>query len=467
MKKIAPFLLVAVFAFIPAGTDAQSAAELQQRIETLLSQIQQLQQQISAASGGAVPVPGGGSATPTPSNSACPFVGRTLKVGSSGDDVRRLQQFLARDRAIYPEGTVSGYFGALTEAAVKRWQIKYNIVSSGSASTTGFGVYGPRTAAAMSLQCSQGGGGTPAVGGSLQVAPVSGNAPLEVNVQATVNTTKSCAGTIYTLDFGDGTAKQSIPVPAGNCSAMQQNHLHTYIYGGTYQIKLSAGGHEVNSAVTVSGPAAPQKPIYPFTPGLPAETFTATPQTGSAPLVVTFSGVVTSNDAGFCPGGCSAALDFGDGKSASITLPATIGGWLNYSVTHTYLTPGGYRATLYQGAPSATQPIVGATTIVVSGTVNPNPGFTYGPLEIVPNAGDNPLAITAKFDLPTSCTGFRLSWGDATTDQMQTDGGSACAQTSVSKTYNHTFATPGSYVITLKRGPTLSQEDSASISISE
>ncbi|HEY4522589.1 MAG TPA: peptidoglycan-binding domain-containing protein [Candidatus Paceibacterota bacterium] len=465
MKKLAPLLFVAFLALIPVATKAQSTAELQVQVQTLLAQIQQLQQQIAAATGGAV-VP----ASPV-SSAGCPFVGRSLKVGSSGSDVTRLQQFLARDPAIYPEAVVSGYYGALTEAAVKRWQVKYNIVSSGTAATTGFGVVGPRTAAAIALQCSGGGGGTPPpVGGFIQVTPVAGNVPLEVNVQATVNTTKSCAGATYTLDFGDSSPPQPIPVPPGNCVQMQQAYKHTYIYGGTYQIKLSAGGHQTSATVVVTGPAAPQKPVYPFTPGLPAETFAATPQTGASPLNVTFSGIVTSNNAGFCPGGCSAALDFGDGKSATISLPATIGGWLNYSVTHTYTTTGGYRATLYQGAPSTTQPIIGAATIVVTGTPGGGGGgggYTYGPLSVTPNVGGNSLAISAQFDLPTSCTGFRLSWGDATTDQMQTDGGSSCAQTVASRTLQHTFAVPGSYVITLKRGPTLSQNDSASISISE
>jgi peptidoglycan hydrolase-like protein with peptidoglycan-binding domain len=67
--------------------------------------------------------------------------------------VAALQQFLAEDPSLYPEGTVSGYFGALTEAAVQRFQARYGIVSSGSAATTGYGAIGPKTRAKMnSLQ---------------------------------------------------------------------------------------------------------------------------------------------------------------------------------------------------------------------------------------------------------------------------------------------------------------------------
>jgi peptidoglycan hydrolase-like protein with peptidoglycan-binding domain len=46
----------------------------------------------------------------------------TLTIGSSGAQVSALQQFLAADPAIYPEGLVTGYFGPLTQAAVMRYQ---------------------------------------------------------------------------------------------------------------------------------------------------------------------------------------------------------------------------------------------------------------------------------------------------------------------------------------------------------
>ena len=158
---------------------------------------------------------------------------KALKRGSTGEDVRRLQQFLATDPNIYPEAQITGYYGALTEAAVKRWQVKFNIVSSGTPETTGYGVVGPRTAAAIALQCtgtSPSGGtpGTPSVGGFIQVTPIAGNAPLSVAVQATVNTVNSCNGAVYTLDYGDGTVPSQIAVPAGNCQQMTQTLGHSY-----------------------------------------------------------------------------------------------------------------------------------------------------------------------------------------------------------------------------------------------
>lgn len=42
-------------------------------------------------------------------------------------------------------GAETGYFGQLTVEAIKKFQIKYGIVSSGTPETTGFGVIGPKT----------------------------------------------------------------------------------------------------------------------------------------------------------------------------------------------------------------------------------------------------------------------------------------------------------------------------------
>lgn len=74
---------------------------------------------------------------------------RTLRQGARGEDVRVLQEFLKQFTDIYPEGLVTSYFGPLTEAAVKRFQIKNGIVSSGTPETTGYGQVGPLTRTAL------------------------------------------------------------------------------------------------------------------------------------------------------------------------------------------------------------------------------------------------------------------------------------------------------------------------------
>ena len=83
---------------------------------------------------------------------------RTLRVGSSGDDVEKLQTFLSQFLDIYPEKLVTSFFGPLTQRAIERFQVKYAIISSGSPETTGFGILGPKTRAKISELLTEGAG---------------------------------------------------------------------------------------------------------------------------------------------------------------------------------------------------------------------------------------------------------------------------------------------------------------------
>lgn len=95
------------------------------------------------------------SPSPTPSSSSTPLISppvlpktvftEFLKRGSRGTQVSALQEFLRRDALLYPEGTVSSFFGPATERAVQRFQVKYNLVAKGTPATTGYGAVGPKT----------------------------------------------------------------------------------------------------------------------------------------------------------------------------------------------------------------------------------------------------------------------------------------------------------------------------------
>jgi peptidoglycan hydrolase-like protein with peptidoglycan-binding domain len=76
-----------------------------------------------------------------------PVFNTTLRYGMTSDDVKRLQELLATNPEIYPEGIVSGWFGQLTKKAVQKFQCKYNIVCKGNEKTTGYGLVGPKTRA--------------------------------------------------------------------------------------------------------------------------------------------------------------------------------------------------------------------------------------------------------------------------------------------------------------------------------
>ena len=91
-----------------------------------------------------VPLPSFSSVSSPPAQKK-PLFTQLFKRGSSGAQVSALQQYLKRDRVLYPEGVVNGYFGPATERAVQRFQKKYSIVTSGTPSTTGYGTIGAKT----------------------------------------------------------------------------------------------------------------------------------------------------------------------------------------------------------------------------------------------------------------------------------------------------------------------------------
>ena len=69
---------------------------------------------------------------------------KQLIKGMKNDEVRNLQEFLAQDKEIYPEGLITDYYGSLTQKAVQRFQKKYSIAKEGD---VGFGAVGPKTRA--------------------------------------------------------------------------------------------------------------------------------------------------------------------------------------------------------------------------------------------------------------------------------------------------------------------------------
>jgi len=82
-----------------------------------------------------------------------------LDFGAMGQAVTDLQTFLKMDSTVYPEGLVTGFFGILTQEAVQRFQCKYDVVCSGTPSTTGYGRVGPVTLAQINALISGGTGG--------------------------------------------------------------------------------------------------------------------------------------------------------------------------------------------------------------------------------------------------------------------------------------------------------------------
>ncbi len=100
---------------------------------------------------GQKPVPPGIEKNGFPGASACGFLVRNLKRGMSGSDVTQFQEYLRTTGDL--KENASGVFDSRTEDALKKIQARYNIVSSGDATSTGFGAVGPRTRNILMAHC--------------------------------------------------------------------------------------------------------------------------------------------------------------------------------------------------------------------------------------------------------------------------------------------------------------------------
>ncbi|MEK7146869.1 MAG: peptidoglycan-binding domain-containing protein, partial [Patescibacteria group bacterium] len=136
-------------AIIPVA-NAQTVAELQVQIAALLAQINALQGQLSGLQGGGA-------------SSSYNYT-RDLTVGSKGDDVTALQNFLAsQSGAQWPAGqAATGYFGSITQAALANYQ-----ASAGISPAAGY--FGPKTRANVASI----GGEAPVLGGQPSTPVVS------------------------------------------------------------------------------------------------------------------------------------------------------------------------------------------------------------------------------------------------------------------------------------------------------
>lgn len=117
-------------------------AALLEKVEELKGKLKEMQQ--------------GGMSTSTPqqgkSKRICPLIARSLLSGAHGDDVKELQEFLA-DEGYFDRKHISAYFGPLTKSALEKWQAAEGVITSGSASSTGWGVVGPRTKEFILKRC--------------------------------------------------------------------------------------------------------------------------------------------------------------------------------------------------------------------------------------------------------------------------------------------------------------------------
>jgi PKD repeat protein len=158
-----------------------------------------------------------------------------------------------------------------------------------------------------------------------------GNAPLTVTFDASGSQDSDGQITSYDWDFGDGT------------SAFGEQVTHTFSQDGTYIVILTVSNDEGEMATarqTITVGTSSNEP--------PQAAFSATPETGTAPLAVVFDAASSSDVDGIIQ---AYTWDFGDGDISSGQV-----------VNHTFTSSGTFTVTLLvvdnRGAADVTSTII-------------------------------------------------------------------------------------------------------------
>ncbi|OGD30762.1 hypothetical protein A2833_00815 [Candidatus Azambacteria bacterium RIFCSPHIGHO2_01_FULL_44_55] len=164
MKHPIIFLLLLFFVLIIGmvfvnPTFAQIAQkDVQALIQQLLEQVKSLQEQVSKLQAEVSSTKIELEAVKTELRFT-----KALRLGATGDEVKQLQEFLKQFPEIYPQGLVSGYFGPLTETAVRKFQEKQGIEA--------IGIVGPKTIAKLNELITEGAGASGVIPPGLLTAP--------------------------------------------------------------------------------------------------------------------------------------------------------------------------------------------------------------------------------------------------------------------------------------------------------
>ncbi len=452
MRKIRNLFIVLVFFF---GFGISHASGLTQaQIESILNMLRAfgadsvtVSKVQATLSGTASPYSGSGSGntennynngndysnSPGVQTSFCPNLYRNLYKGISGEDVRELQRFL-KESGDYKYPEITGYYGTVTENAVKNFQARVGVVSYGSPASTGFGVVGPATRAAIKKAC-----GADKIAKSFILTPNAGSVPF---ISAAVFSYKGSNCTSFTLDWGDGSEPIVQYAQSDNCDSytVQKTAKHTYVKEGDFTVRLTISREGKTESYS--------KKVHSGTPF--ARHFDINPTQGEAPLLVGMSFAIPDNN-------CSAyKVSWGDGNVDS--KEATEENCDDSSVrmqslTHSYQNPGDYTLVLHMGQSKDLDslPVVEQRIINVKGSDSSDSAGRQYVITVRPTSGSAPLVTRVQLKgTAEACTSYEIDWGDGTAKQLHTADSSDNCSGNFVKDFVHTYFIPGTYTLKVR-----------------
>lgn len=239
---------------------------------------------------------------------------------------------------------------------------------------------------------------------SFVAAPTTGTAPLLVTLNANQSSDGDGSIVSYSWSFGDG------------ANGSGKNTVHTFSQPGTYVLALTVtdddGASDTDSQTIVVNAGANEQP---------SANFTATPLTGTAPLLVNMDASASTDSDGDV---VSYAWSFGDGASGS-----------GETTSHTYTSPGSYslRLTVTDDDGAVNSKVA---TIVVTGAGNRSPVAEF---VASPTSGNAPLQVALNANQSSDPDGSIASYS--------WDFGNGV--TGSGKNTSHTYLTAGSFTLTL------------------
>jgi PKD repeat protein len=229
---------------------------------------------------------------------------------------------------------------------------------------------------------------------SFSASPTSGVAPLA----ETFTSTSSGTITAYSWNFGDGT------------SSAAANPSHSYAATGTYSVSLTVTGPGGTNTQTKTGLIV----VSSVPPVAPVAGFSASTQSGVAPLSVSFSNSSTGNITSY-------SWTFGDGASSTVAVP-----------THSYTVPGTYTVSLTVTGPGGANTQTKAGSIVVSAAA---PAAPVAGFAAATQSGSAPLAVSFSNSSTGNITAYAWNFGDGTSSTAALPA--------------HSYALAGNYSVSL------------------